>query len=38
MEEGGERVGGSLFPASGGDEERGFMMMKMPVTLQQSEL
>lgn len=31
-------MGGSLFPESGGDEERRFMMMKMPVTLQQSEL
>lgn len=31
-------MGGSLFPESGGDEETGFMMMKMAVTLQQSEL
>lgn len=31
-------MGGSFFPEGVGDEERGFMMMKMAVTLSQSEL
>lgn len=31
-------MGGSFSPEGAGDEARGVMMMKMAVTLQQSEL